>query len=167
MPQSPRLGLPLLSAGQAQKEITHNEALVLMDALLHGCCSGAPSNNPPQSPEPGQSYICGSEPTGAWTGRSNGLACWTESGWRFVEPFDGICIVDRSSGREWSYLGGEWSTGIVKASEVRIDGLKVLGKQQPSIAGVSGGTTIDTEARNVLTQVLMTLRSHGLIAPAG
>ena len=30
-----RCGLPLLAVSQAEKEITHNEALVLIDALLH------------------------------------------------------------------------------------------------------------------------------------
>ena len=163
---SPRLGLPLLSVGQAQKEVTHNEALVLLDALVHGCCAGAPSDTPPQSPEQGCSYICGVSPTGAWAERPDNLACWAESGWRFVEPFDGLRILDRLSGREWSYLAGQWSSGVVTASEVRIDGMKVLSKQQPPISVASGGNTIDLEARSVLTQVLATLRSHGLIASA-
>ncbi len=35
-----RLSLPLLHASQAQKEMTHNEALTLIDLLLHGCVAG-------------------------------------------------------------------------------------------------------------------------------
>lgn len=34
-PETARHHLPMLAVSQAQKEITHNEALVLVDALLH------------------------------------------------------------------------------------------------------------------------------------
>ena len=35
MTTTTRYGLPLLQSGQAQKEITHNEAVGRIDALLH------------------------------------------------------------------------------------------------------------------------------------
>lgn len=34
MTETPRLGLPLMAAAQAQKHVTHNEALMLVDALV-------------------------------------------------------------------------------------------------------------------------------------
>lgn len=34
-PQTPRYKLPLLAIGQAQKELFHNEALILLDFLIH------------------------------------------------------------------------------------------------------------------------------------
>ena len=34
---TPRWSLPLLAAGQAQKEMTHNEALSLLDLVVHPC----------------------------------------------------------------------------------------------------------------------------------
>lgn len=35
MDDTPRWTLPLLAAGQAQKEMTHNEALSLLDLIVH------------------------------------------------------------------------------------------------------------------------------------
>lgn len=167
MARSSRLGLPLLSAGQAQKEVTHNEALILVDALVSGYCGAGPANAPPSTPEVGISYICGPAPTGGWTGHPQALACWTEAGWRFVDPVAGLQILDRSSGCTWRYASGQWSLGIVNAAEVRVDGLKVVGARQPAIAGATGGATVDSEARAALALVLAALRSHGLIAPNG
>jgi len=34
LPSTPRLALPLLAVAQAQKEVTHNEALALLDLLV-------------------------------------------------------------------------------------------------------------------------------------
>jgi hypothetical protein len=139
-------------------------ATILLDSLVHGCCPGAPSNNPPQNPELGLSYICGAAATGAWTGHSHYLACWTQGGWRFVEPFDGLQVVDRSSGCAWRRTSGQWVSGVVAATQVRINGLTVLAEQQPAIAAASGGDIIDVEARSVINELLLALRSHGLIA---
>ena len=57
MDATPRWGLPLLFAGQAHKELAHNEALVLIDALLHGRVESAAINAPPKDPAPGQCWI--------------------------------------------------------------------------------------------------------------
>ncbi|MBL0914169.1 MAG: response regulator, partial [Sphingopyxis sp.] len=36
LPRTARYSLPLLALAQAQKEVTHNEALVLLDAMMPG-----------------------------------------------------------------------------------------------------------------------------------
>jgi HK97 family phage major capsid protein len=151
----------------SKKPYVYFYATLLLDALVSGCCPGAPSNAPPQDPEIGLSYICGAAPIGAWAGHAKGVACWSQSGWRFVEAFDGLQLVDRSNGYTWRYMAGHWSSGVVDAGEIQVNGVKVLGLQQAGIANASGGLTIDTEARHVLTKVLGALRSHGLIASAG
>jgi hypothetical protein len=86
------------------------------------------------------------------------------SGWRFIKPFDGLQLVDRADERTWRYMAGRWSSGIIKASHIEVNGVRVVGTQQPAIANVEGGSTIDLEARSTLAQVLTTLREHGLIA---
>ncbi len=54
---SARFALPFILPGQAQKEIFHNEALVLVDAALHACVEGDPADEVPADPDPGQSWI--------------------------------------------------------------------------------------------------------------
>ena len=76
-------------------------------------------------------------------------------------------VVLQAMVEEASNASGAWLLGIVKASEIQINGVKVLGVQQPAIPNVSGGTTIDSEARNTLAQVLTSLRAHGIIAATG
>lgn len=167
MTTTERLALPLLAAGQAQKEVTHNEALILLDAMVNGCCGLAPGNAPPAEPELGISYICGVTPTGEWAGHPKCVAYWSAYGWRFINPVEGMRLHDRASGQSWCYSSGQWLIGVIKAAEVRVNGSKVLGAQQAPINNATGGAIIDSEARNVLSQVLAALRTHGLISAAG
>ena len=90
MPQdtTARFGLPFLHAGQAQKEVYHNEALALIDVLAHPHALSAFLDVPPIAPVEGQCWIVGSSPQGAWSSRPGELACWTSGGWRFIGPRD-------------------------------------------------------------------------------
>ena len=88
----------------------------------------------------------------------------SESGWRFVLPVDGLSVLIRTSRLRAEYFAGSWEIGITRASSVEIGGEQVLSSQAVAIASPSGGTTIDTEARAAIGQMLAALRSHGLIA---
>jgi hypothetical protein len=50
MTNTPRLGLPAIEAAQAQKHVTHNEALVLLDALTQLAVESRLLTTPPGSP---------------------------------------------------------------------------------------------------------------------
>lgn len=158
-----RLVLPMLAPGQAQKELTHNEALLRLDALVQATCLAGPGVAPPQELIEGATYLCGPAPTGAWSGHSGALATWTASGWRFAAPFEGCKVMELPSGLEWQYLGGAWSRGTLHATEVKVEGEVVLRGRQPAIASPSGGSITDTEARITIGAILRTLREHGLI----
>jgi hypothetical protein len=84
--QTDRLAMPLLFAGQAQKEITHNEALTLLDMLVQPVALSTTLAITPAQPEPGQCWIVPSGASGAWADRAGELALWTAGGWRFVAP---------------------------------------------------------------------------------
>lgn len=160
---SARLNLPFLSSGQAQKEITHNEALLLLDIITQATCRGEPSNVPPDDVALGDTFICGPEPTGAWAGRRDALACWTEGGWRFVDAFEGLKVTAVESGRTRQFREGKWQAGRVYASELLIDGQRVVGARRAAVQNPTGGSTIDAEARRCLIDILDALRAHGLV----
>jgi hypothetical protein len=160
---SPRLALPLLDAGQAQKEITHNEALTLLDLLTQTVVVAAGVNVPPEAPVAGQCWIVGTKPDGAWSGSAQALAGWSESGWRFCLPVPGMCAWSLADGAQLRFDGTGWNVGILRAAGVEIGGVQVVGERQPAIAEPTGGTVIDAEARSVLASVVAALHNHGLI----
>lgn len=164
MDQTPRFALPHLCPGQAQKEWLHNEALQRIDMLLCPAVESATLAAPPANPPAGACYLVADGATGAWAGRDGSLAAFTEGGWRFVAPVEGAQVLDRSSGQSAVYGNGSWETGIVRAQEVRIDGLTILRDRQPAIADPAEGSIVDSQCRAAVATILATLRSHGLIA---
>ena len=163
METTQRFSLPLLSAGQAQKELFHNESLLVADSLICGAVEESARDDPPPAPEAGDCYIVGNSPTGDWSSHPGQLAMYSEAGWRFVAPVDGLAMLDKSSGAMTIYRDGVWEEGIVRASSVVIDGAQVVGAQANAIADPAGGTFIDSEARAGVSAILAALRSHGLI----
>ncbi|MDQ3078400.1 MAG: DUF2793 domain-containing protein [Pseudomonadota bacterium] len=165
METTSRLGLPLLIAGQVQKELFHNEALATIDLVVNGSVDEVPITAPPTTPSLGTlNRVASAGATGAFAGREGMLAGYSAGGWRFVAPAEGMRLTERTSGVELAFRNGAWTSGMIRASEVEIGGLKVLGSREPAIADAAGGATIDTEVRLAVTQILAALRTHGLIA---
>jgi hypothetical protein len=163
MTATPRLALPFLSAGQAQKEFTHNEALQTLDILVGGALVDGPVATPPASPSIGDAYIVDESPTGDWAGKPGCVAAYTSGGWRFVAPTDGLAFYVKSQA-EWAiYRAGSWELGLLRGSSVVIGGQQVVGSRVAAIGSASGGTTVDTEARAAIDQILAAMRQHGLI----
>ena len=67
---SARLKLPYLQPAQAQKHVTHNEAILLLDALVQTGIAAFDADTPPASPEEGAAYDVGGSASGAWAGHA-------------------------------------------------------------------------------------------------
>tara|TARA_Y100000815_G_scaffold183143_1_gene166940 strand:+ start:742 stop:1251 length:510 start_codon:yes stop_codon:yes gene_type:complete len=160
---SARLALPLLQAGQSQKEMSHNEALTRIDIACQAAVEAVQSDTPPPDPLPGQCWIVGTDPSDAWSGHAGALACWTAGGWRFVEPQEGMSAWDRGAQVPALFRDGSWRIGEVHGRLI-VDGQQLVGPRLAAIGNPEGGTQVDAEAREVIAQVLAAMREHGLIA---
>lgn len=161
---SARLNLPLLAAGQAQKEIAHNEALSLLEIATAPAVVSIDLPVPPVTPAIGMCWIVAAGASGAWAGQAGKIACRVEGGWRFLAPIDGLraWIIDREL---WaSRRAGAWIVGIEPAVAIEIGGERVVGARQSAIPDPAGGTVIDDRARTSISAILSMLRKHGLIA---
>jgi hypothetical protein len=87
---TPHLGLPLIAAGQAQKHVTHNEAISQLDALVQLACLDKDLAAPPANPAEGDRYlITASSPPGAWAGLSGQVVRFADGAWAGVTPAAG------------------------------------------------------------------------------
>ena len=160
---SARFALPFILPGQAQKEAFHNEALARVDAALHACVAGDPTDAVPIDPAPGESWIVGPGASDAWAGQGQNLATWTDGGWRFTAPVPGMAVWNIDAGYRMQWTGDAWSEGEWPVSALTIGGQQVVGPRLATVPSPSGGTTIDAEARESVEAVIVALRTHGLI----
>jgi Protein of unknown function (DUF2793) len=139
---SPRFGLPLLFAGQAQKEFSVNEAHALTDALLH-CAIEGELADPPVTPSDGTAWLIGPVASGEWSGHEGSIVCRQGGNWLYVTPCDGMRVLDRSSGQMRMFLGS-WQIAAVPTQPI-------------------GGAVIDSEARAAILQLIGALRTAGVL----
>lgn len=163
MSVSARFALPFLAAGQAQKELVHNESLQLLDLLVAAAVEEGPRTSPPATVAVGATYIVARGATDAWAGKDLCLAGYTAAGWKFVAPREGT-VAYVASNSVWAvFHGGAWESGLLRGDQVVIGGDQVVGARGAAIVEPSGGPTVDAEARATIGQILTALRTHGLI----
>lgn len=140
---TPRHTLPLLFAGQAQKEFHVNESLALIDLLLHPAFLEQRSD-PPATPEIGACYLIADNATGVWRDQDGALAGWDGGQWTFAPPRAGMIARNLATGA-LHHFTTEWRTGNAPVSP-------------------DGGGTIDTEARAAIAGLIEQLRIFGLFS---
>ena len=91
MTTSTHLSLPFILPAQAQKHITHNEALIALDVLTQLAVLDRHLATPPMSPTTGDRYIVAAAPIGDWSGHANDIAHFDGAAWLFHAPQPGWC----------------------------------------------------------------------------
>ncbi|MFE1599939.1 DUF2793 domain-containing protein [Methylobacterium sp. ID0610] len=106
---TPILALPLLAAAQAQKHVTHNEALVLLDTLVQLAVLDKDLTSPPASPAEGDRYlIAGANPSGAWAGWAGRVVRYQDGAWTSAVPRPGWLAFVLDEGELYLYAAGAW-----------------------------------------------------------
>ena len=107
------LALPYLMAAQAQKHVTMNEALRLLDGIVQLSVRDRDLTAPPGSPAEGDRYIVAASATGVWTGWEGSIAYWVDGAWHRLMPQTGwlAWLVDEAiligwTGSSWDAVGG-------------------------------------------------------------
>ncbi len=105
---TPILGMGEIAESQANKYITHNEALRRMEALSFRALSRTTTAQP-SAPAAGDVYIIPANATGAdWSGQDGNVGYYDGSVWHFVAPFGGITFWVVDDGELITYDGTGW-----------------------------------------------------------
>ena len=102
------LGLPYLLAAQAQKHVTHNEALRLLDAMVQLSVLDRTRTTPPTSPADGNRHLVASGATGLWAGWDLNIAFWVDGAWIRLVPRTGWLVWVAAEGLFLVWTGSAW-----------------------------------------------------------
>ena len=123
MEKTPLLSLPFIMAAQAQKHITHNEALRALDAVVQIGIVSRGATLPPSEPANGERHIPGVGASDAWSGHDHQLAAFQDGAWFFYQPQAGwLAWVDDES-RLILWDGTQWIDAIPAFNPVPMVGV--------------------------------------------
>lgn len=132
-----------MPAGQAHKELFHNEALTRIDLLLHPTVQAIETDPAIVVPDAGQSWLVGPGATGEWLDQDDKIAGWTGNGWLFISPLPLMRIYVESID-SFAVYRGAWHLS-------------------DAVAGPAGGSVIDIEARVAIDSILVALAGQGIL----
>ncbi|GLS85605.1 hypothetical protein GCM10010873_05780 [Cypionkella aquatica] len=102
------LSLPLIQPAQAQKHVTHNEALRLLDLMVQLAVQSRAVTDPPVSPSLGDRYIVPVGASGVWAGQAGKIAVFETGVWQFITPLAGWQAYVLAEAGMVSFNGAAW-----------------------------------------------------------
>lgn len=115
------LGMPELDQGQKNADITHNEALNILDLVVQAVVQDMTHTAPPTGVE-GEMYIPLATASGDWTGWENDLAGYVNGVWIRIVPQAGWIIYNLDTAKRMSWSGSAW----IEAGNVSTTGAPVV-----------------------------------------
>ena len=115
MSETLNLALPYILAAQAQKHLTHNEALRALDAIVHLSVIDLDRSEPPAEPQEGDRHIVAAPAAGDWVGHGSDVAAFQDGAWAFFAPRAGWLAHVAADGRLRRYDGADWIEAVASA----------------------------------------------------
>jgi hypothetical protein len=147
------LELPLIAASQAQKHVTHNEALLRLDALVALSVIDRDLAAPPVSPADGERYLVAAGASGDWVDQDDRIAVFQAGAWIFLVPREGWTAWIEDEGRHIAYHAGAWMAGIAASQSGATIALEILEEEVTTSASASLDTTIEIPDRAIVFAV--------------
>ena len=127
MTETSNLSLPFIDGSQAQKHVTHNEALRILDDAIQIGVLGSTLTVPPSSPVDGDRHIVAAGATGAWAGQDNAVATWETNAWRFLMPKAGWCGWSIADDALLVFDGSAWTPVTTASVTATLDNVPSIG----------------------------------------
>ena len=159
---TPRLSLPIVAAGQAQKHITVNEALGKLDGLVQLAVQSRTVAAQPAAPADGSIHILPTGATGSsWLDMAAGLLARHADGvWEALTPQAGwlAWIVDEGlalihDGANWTPLSSTFKALTAARSPFLAATRFEIVEQEVTLSGASVATTVMIPARAIVLGV--------------
>jgi len=153
MSETPNLALPLVAAAQAQKHVTVNEAVLLLDALASLTLESLGETAPPALPDDGLCFAVPPAATGAWSGHAGEIALCIGGGWVFRPPRPGQVAYVADEARLAVYRPGlGWATSLAAGASGASLGPAVI-EEELELAGATVDTVAVIPARALVLAV--------------
>jgi len=152
---STNLLLPFILAAQAQKHVTHNEALRLLDGLIQLSVLDRNLATPPGSPAEGARYIVATGATGAWSGWAGDIALRSDGAWVRLPARTGWVVWVQDEAKVVVRIGAAWTpldeamgllaqAGSVDVALGALGGTTGMAVLEQTLSGLSGASVTST-----------------------
>lgn len=139
---SPILNLPYLQPAQAQKHVTHNEALRLLDAVTQLTVLSATLTTPPGDAPLGARYVAAAPATGDWAGQDGKIALRSETGWQFFAAQAGWRADVTETGQSLRFDGAGWAPVLPETQNLPVLGVATTANDTNRLAVASDATLL-------------------------
>lgn len=161
------LALPFIMAAQAQKHVTHNEALRLLDGIVQLAVLNRDLTDPPADPADGARHIPASGAAGAWAGWAGSIAYWIDGAWMRILPAPGWLAWVEDEAQLVVWTGGAWipvvdamgfiaqaaAVAVAREASGATTGMAVLEETVTGLAGASVDSSIAIPNRAIVLGV--------------
>jgi hypothetical protein len=106
---TPLLSLPMILPAQAQKHVTHNEALRILDIIVQLAVLDRTRSTAPATPAEGDRHLVAAGATSDWAGQSGKIAAFWGGTWVFLDPRPGWQVRVLAEDMTLVFASGTWA----------------------------------------------------------
>lgn len=104
------LSLPYIMPSQAQKHVTHNEAIRALDALVQMAVIDVDRTALPADAAEGDAYILSASPDAGWQASAQALVAFQDGAWAAYTPKAGWTCYNQADKTFYIFDGSHWFT---------------------------------------------------------